>query len=68
VKQDKKKVTLKKISLHDDNHHSFTFGLSVEKLLKMMTSMTAQHHFERYGKYPKRLDKSKISMRRLRDI
>lgn len=51
------------MSLHDEAHHSFIFGLSGDELFKMMTSMTAQHYFEIHGKYPPRLDKTKITFR-----
>ena len=54
------------MSLHDKKHHSFTFGLTGDALFKMMTSMTAQHYFEIHGKYPPKLDKSKISFRRMK--
>lgn len=63
VKQKKRIITLKKISLHDEAHHSFIVGLSGDELFKMMTSMTAQHYFEIHGKYPARLDKTKIAFR-----
>jgi hypothetical protein len=59
----KRVVTIHKMSLYDEDHHSFIFGLTVDELLKMMTSMTAQHYFEIHGKYPSRLDKTKISIR-----
>ncbi len=62
---EKRKPTLKKVSLHDANHHSFIFGLTGDALLKMMTSMTAQHYFEIHGTYPPRLDKTKITVRRM---
>jgi len=58
-----RKVTINKMSLHDESHHSFIFGLTGDELFKMMTSMTAQHYFETHGKYPPRLDKTKISIR-----
>ena len=60
----KRIATLKKISLHDGNHHSFIFGLTGDALLKMMTTMTAQRYFEIHGTYPPRLDKTKITLRR----
>ena len=60
----KRAITINKISLHDKAHHSFIFGLSVDELLKMMTSMSAQRYFEIHGKYPPRLDKTKISFRK----
>jgi len=63
---EKRKITLKKVSLHDTGHHSFVFGLTGEALLKMMTSMTAQHYFETHGTYPPRLDKSKMTMRHMK--
>lgn len=56
-------VTIKKISLHDIDHHSFIFGLTGDELFKMMTSMAAQHYFETHGKYPPRLDKTKVTIR-----
>ena len=59
----KRKVTLHKMSLHDKEHHSFTFGLTADELFKMMTSMTAQHYFEIHGKYPQRLDKTKVKFK-----
>ena len=62
----RRKITLKKISLHDKEHHSFIFGLSGEALFKMMTSITAQHYFEIHGKYPPRLDKTKITFRKIK--
>ena len=64
----KRKITLKKMSLHDTDHHSFIFGLSVDELLKMMTSMTAQYFFEIHGKYPSRLDKTKITFRKMKEV
>ncbi len=60
----KRFITLKKISLHDDNHHSFIFGLTGDALLKMMTSMTAQRYFEIHGTYPPRLDRTKMTLGR----
>ncbi len=62
----KKTLTLKKVSLHDTNHHSFIFGLTGDALLKMMTSMTAQHYFEIHGTYPPRLDKTKMTVRHMK--
>jgi len=62
----KRKLTLKKVSLNDTSHHSFIFGLTGDALLKMMTSMTAQHYFEIHGTYPPRLDKTKMTMRRMK--
>jgi len=59
----KRIITINKMSLHDESHHSFIFGLTGDELFKMMTSMTAQHYFETHGKYPPRLDKTKISIR-----
>jgi len=59
----KRIITINKMSLHDNSHHSFIFGLTGDELFKMMTSMTAQHYFEIHGKYPPRLDKTKISIR-----
>ncbi|HIP62501.1 MAG TPA: hypothetical protein EYG98_08075 [Sulfurovum sp.] len=59
----KRIVTLKKISLHDTQHHSFIFGLTGDELFKMMTSMSAQHYFEIHGKYPPRLDRTKITLK-----
>ena len=56
-------VTLKKMSLHDKSHHSFIFGLTGDELFKMMTSMTAQRYYEIHGKYPPRLDKTKITFK-----
>ncbi len=56
-------VTLKKMSLHDNAHHSFIFGLTGDELFKMMTSMTAQRYYEIHGKYPPRLDKTKITFK-----
>ena len=64
----KRKITLKKMSLHDTNHHSFIFGLSGDELLKMMTSMTAQYYFEIHGEYPSRLDKTKITFRKMKEV
>ena len=58
----KRTVTVKKMSLHDDAHHSFVFGLTGDELLKMMTSMSAQRYFEIHGTYPPRLDKNKITI------
>jgi len=63
MKQKKRIITINKVSLHDESHHSYIFGLTGDELLKMMTSMTAQHYFEIHGKYPSRLDKTKISIR-----
>ena len=62
----KRIITLKKMSLHDVDHHSFIFGLTGDELFKMMTAMTAQRYFELHGVYPPRLDKTKISMRNLK--
>ncbi len=62
----KRVVTINKMSLHDRKHHSFTFGLTGDELFKMMTSMTAQYYFEIYGKYPPKLDKSKVSFRQMK--
>ncbi len=59
----KRMVTLKKMSLHDNAHHSFIFGLTGDELFKMMTSMTAQRYYEIHGKYPPRLDKTKITFK-----
>ena len=59
-------VTVKKISLHDEAHHSFIFGLSGDELFKMMTAMTAQHYFEMHGEYPARLDKTKVVFRSMK--
>jgi len=59
----KRVITINKMSLHDASHHSFIFGLTGDELFKMMTSMTAQHYFERHGTYPPQLDKTKISRR-----
>ncbi len=56
----KRVVTINKMSLHDASHHSFIFGLTGDELFKMMTSMTVQRYFDTHGKYPARLDKSKI--------
>ena len=64
----KRKMTLKKISLHDTEHHSFIFDLDGEGLLKMMTSMTAQHYFEVHGEYPSRLDKTKVTFRKMKEL
>ena len=61
-----RKITVTKMSLHDENHHSFIFGLSGDELFKMMSSMTAQHYFDTHGKYPSRLDRTKISIRNVR--
>ena len=60
-------VTVKKMSLHDDAHHSFIFGLTGDELLKLMTSMTAQRYFEIHGAYPPRLDKTKITLKHSKD-
>lgn len=54
------------MSLHDVSHHSFIFGLTGDELFKMMTSMTAQRYFETHGKYPQRLDKTKIAIRKVK--
>ena len=62
----RKIITLKRMSLHDENHHSFIFGLTGDELFKMMTSMTAQHYFEIHGKYPPRLDKTKIAFKNIK--
>ena len=62
----KRVVTINKMSLHDASHHSFIFGLTGDELFKMMTSMTAQRYFETHGKYPQRLDKTKIVMRNVK--
>ncbi len=67
VKQKKRIVTLKKVSLHDTAHHSFVFGLSGDELFMMMTAMTAQHYYEMHGEYSARLDKSKVSFRSLKN-
>jgi hypothetical protein len=56
----KRIVTLNKISLHNKEHHSFIFGLSGDELFKIMTSISAQYYFEIHGRYPPRLDKTKI--------
>jgi len=56
-------ITVNKMSIYDEAHHSFIFGLTGDELFKMMTAMTAQHYFEIHGKYPPRLDKTKISIR-----
>jgi len=61
----KRVVTVNKMALHDASHHSFVFGLTGGELFKLMTSMTVQRYFETHGTYPPRLDKSKISKRRL---
>ena len=58
----KRVITVNKISLHDDSHHSFIFGLTGDELFKMMTSMAVQRYFETHGKYPPRLDKTKIKI------
>ena len=42
----KRVVTLKKLSLHDETHNSFVFGLTGDELLKVMTAMTAQHYYD----------------------
>ena len=59
----KRVITVHRMLLHDETHHSFIYGLTGDELLKMMTSMTAQHYFEIHGKYPPRLDRTKISFR-----
>ncbi len=59
----KRVITINKMSLHDESHNSFIFGLTGDELFKMMTAMTAQRYFEIHGKYPPRLDKTKISIR-----
>ena len=64
----KRVVTLNKISLHDESHHSFIFGLTGDELFKMMTSMTAQHYYEIHGKYPSRLDRTKIAFKNMKDL
>ena len=58
----KRVITVNKMSLHDDSHHSFIFGLTGDELFKMMTSMAAQRYFEIHGKYPPRLDRTKIKI------
>ncbi len=63
----KRVVTLKKLSLHDETHNSFVFGLTGDELLKVMTAMTAQHYYDTHGRYPPRLDKTKISFRQLKE-
>jgi hypothetical protein len=62
----KRVVTLNKTSLHNEDHHSFVFGLTGDELFKMMTSMTAQYYFEVHGKYPPRLDKTKVSIKNIK--
>jgi len=62
----KRVITINKMSLHDAYHHSFIFGLTGDELFKIMTSMTAQRYFEIHGKYPPRLDKTKIAMRNIK--
>jgi len=62
----RKKITVSSVDLHSSEHHSFIFGLSGDELFKMMTSMTAQHYFDTHGKYPSRLDRTKISIRNVR--
>ncbi len=42
----KRVVTLKKLSLHDEMHNSFVFGLTGDELLKVMTAMTVQHYYD----------------------
>ena len=58
----KRVITVNKMSLHDDSHHSFIFGLTGDELFKMMTSMAVQRYFEIHGKYPPRLDRTKIKI------
>ncbi len=62
----KRVITVHKMLLHDENHHSFIFGLTGDELLKMMTSMTAQRYYEIHGKYPPRLDRTKIAFRHIK--
>jgi len=62
----KRVITINKMSLHDESHNSFIFGLTGDELFKMMTSITAQHYFEIHGKYPPRLDKTKITILNLK--
>ena len=62
----KRVITINRMSLHDVSHHSFIFGLTGDELFKMMTSMTAQRYFETHGKYPQRLDKTKIVIRKVK--
>ena len=62
----KRVITVNKISLHDESHHSFVFGLSGDELFKMMTSMTAQRYYEIHGKYPPRLDRTKIAFKNMK--
>ena len=64
----KRKITFKKISLHDADNNSFVFGLNVESLLKLMTSMSAQHYYENYASYPSMLDRSEVSVRKLKEV
>jgi hypothetical protein len=54
------------MSLYDDDHHSFVFDLTGDELFKMMTSISAQQYYEIHGKYPPRLDKTKMSFRKLK--
>ena len=62
----KRVITINRMSLHDESHHSFVFGLTGDELFKIMTSMTAQRYFETHGKYPQRLDKTKIAIRKMK--
>ena len=62
----KRTVTIKKMSLYDDDHHSFVFDLTGDELFKIMTSISAQQYYEIHGKYPPRLDKTKMSFRKLK--
>lgn len=62
----KRVVTVHKMSLYNKGHHSFVFGLTGDELFQMMTSMAAQHYFEQHGKYPPRLDKSKVVFRSMK--
>ena len=63
----KRAITINKLSLHDEAHHSFIFGLTGDELFKMMTAMTAQRYFEIHNRYPARLDKTKIAFRKIKD-
>jgi hypothetical protein len=67
MKQKKRIITINKVSLHDESHHSYIFGLTGDELFKMMAAITAQRYFEIYGKYPARLDKTKIAFKNIKD-
>lgn len=65
MKQNKRQITVKKMSLHDKDHHSFIFGLSGDELFEVMSNLTKIHYCKNGKKFPDKLDKSKVSFRRL---